>query len=47
LGLGVKTILDEVQRVPGLFLALKSAVDADRRPGRFILTGSARRWETY
>jgi hypothetical protein len=36
-----KTILDEVQRVPGLFLALKSAVDRDRRPGRFMLTGSA------
>lgn len=30
-----------MQRVPGLFLALKSAVDSDRRPGRFILTGSA------
>ncbi len=36
-----KTILDEVQRVPGLFLAIKSAVDKDRQPGRFILTGSA------
>jgi predicted AAA+ superfamily ATPase len=36
-----KTILDEVQRVPDLFLALKAAVDRDRRPGRFILTGSA------
>lgn len=36
-----KTILDEVQRAPNLFLALKSAVDKDRRPGRFILTGSA------
>lgn len=36
-----KTILDEVQRVPSLFLALKSAVDQDRRPGRFILTDSA------
>ncbi len=36
-----KTVLDEVQRVPGLFLALKSVVDRDRRPGRFILTGSA------
>ncbi|MFH1743060.1 MAG: ATP-binding protein [bacterium] len=36
-----KTVLDEVQRVPSLFLALKSAVDRDRRPGRFILTGSA------
>ena len=36
-----KTVLDEVQRVPALFLALKSSVDRDRRPGRFILTGSA------
>ncbi len=36
-----KTTLDEVQRVPELFLALKTAVDRDRRPGRFILTGSA------
>ncbi|MFH1538801.1 MAG: ATP-binding protein [bacterium] len=36
-----KTVLDEVQRVPSLFLALKSTVDRDRRPGRFILTGSA------
>jgi hypothetical protein len=34
-------VLDEVQRVPNLFLALKAAVDRDRRPGRFILTGSA------
>lgn len=39
--LSEKTILDEVQRVPALFLALKSAVDRDRRPGRYILTGSA------
>lgn len=36
-----RTILDEVQRVPGLFSALKSAVDRDRVPGRFLLTGSA------
>jgi predicted AAA+ superfamily ATPase len=36
-----RTVLDEVQRAPGLFLALKTAVDRDRRPGRFILTGSA------
>ena len=36
-----KVILDEVQRVPGLFRSLKLAVDNDRRPGRFILTGSA------
>jgi predicted AAA+ superfamily ATPase len=36
-----RTVLDEVQRVPALFLSLKTAVDRDRRPGRFILTGSA------
>lgn len=34
-------IIDEVQRAPELFLPLKRAVDLDRRPGRFILTGSA------
>nr|MEE4267122.1 ATP-binding protein [Candidatus Krumholzibacteria bacterium] len=33
--------IDEVQRVPALFLAIKQAVDRDRRPGRFLLTGSA------
>lgn len=36
-----RTILDEVQRVPALFSALKSAVDRERVPGRFLLTGSA------
>lgn len=36
-----KVVLDEVQRVPGLFTSLKATVDANRRPGRFILTGSA------
>ncbi len=36
-----RVILDEVQRVPGLFTSLKAAVDARRLPGRFILTGSA------
>lgn len=36
-----RVILDEVQRVPELFVTLKAAVDRDRRPGRFILTGSA------
>lgn len=35
-------IIDEVQRVPELFRAVKAAVDRDRRPGRFILTGSTR-----
>jgi predicted AAA+ superfamily ATPase len=34
-------ILDEVQRAPQLFLAIKAEVDRDRRPGRFLLTGSA------
>lgn len=36
-----KAVLDEVQRVPALFTSIKAAVDRDRRPGRFILTGSA------
>jgi uncharacterized protein len=40
-GLPERVILDEVQRVPGLFSTIKLAVDRDRRPGRFILTGSA------
>lgn len=35
-----RTILDEVQRVPELFLSIKSVVDRDRVPGRFLLTGS-------
>jgi predicted AAA+ superfamily ATPase len=34
-------ILDEVQRAPQILLAVKRAVDAERRPGDFILTGSA------
>lgn len=34
-------VIDEVQRVPELTLAVKAAIDADRRPGRFILTGSS------
>jgi predicted AAA+ superfamily ATPase len=34
-------IIDEVQRAPEIFLAIKLSVDRDRRPGRFILTGSA------
>ncbi|MEI6634759.1 MAG: ATP-binding protein [Chlamydiota bacterium] len=36
-----RVILDEVQRVPALFPALKIAVDRHRRAGRFLLTGSA------
>jgi len=34
-------VLDEVQRVPEIFTSLKMAIDKDRKPGRFILTGSA------
>ncbi len=34
-------ILDEVQRAPELLRPIKLAVDGDRRPGRFLLTGSA------
>lgn len=33
--------LDEVQRAPGLLPAIKLAVDRNRRPARFLLTGSA------
>lgn len=33
--------IDEVQRVPELLLAIKSQVDADQRPGRFLITGSS------
>lgn len=36
-----RTILDEVQRVPGIFPALKLAIDRKRTAGRFLLTGSA------
>lgn len=35
-----RVVLDEVQRAPALFLAIKRAVDRDRTPGRFVLTGS-------
>ena len=35
------TILDEVQRCPELLIALKKRVDEHRRPGQFILSGSA------
>lgn len=34
-------IVDEVQRAPDLLLEIKASVDEDRRPGRFVLTGSA------
>ena len=36
-----KVTIDEIQRAPELMLAIKRNVDADRQPGRFLLTGSA------
>lgn len=36
-----RAIIDEIQRAPQLLLAIKKTVDEDRRPGRFLLTGSA------
>ncbi len=39
--LPARATLDEIQRVPALFTALKAAVDRQRTPGRFLLTGSA------
>ena len=36
-----RAIIDEIQRAPDLILAIKTAVDADPRPGRFLLTGFA------
>ena len=35
-----RAIIDEVQRAPQLLLAIKKSIDEDRRPGRFLLTGS-------
>lgn len=40
-GLGDRAVIDEVQKAPELFPAIKMSVDQDRRPGRFLLTGSA------
>lgn len=34
-------VLDEVRNVPGVFSELRAEIDADRRPGRFLLLGSA------
>jgi len=34
-------VIDEIQQLPELTRAVKSSIDADRRPGRFILTGSS------
>jgi len=36
-----RAVIDEIQRAPELLLAIKLSIDNDRRPGRFLLTGSA------
>jgi predicted AAA+ superfamily ATPase len=36
-----RVVLDEIQKAPNLFPVIKLAVDQDRTPGRFLLTGSA------
>ncbi|MBM3147249.1 MAG: ATP-binding protein [Actinobacteria bacterium] len=36
-----QVVIDEVQRAPEVFRSIKLSVDEDRRPGRFLLTGSA------
>ena len=41
LGRAQTMVLDEVQRVPDLLIAVKGAVDQRRRRGRYVLTGSA------
>lgn len=40
-GLPAPVTIDEVQRAPELMRAIKVAVDSDRKPGQFLLTGSA------
>ena len=39
---GELMVIDEIQRAPELLLAIKEQVDSDPRPGRYLLTGSAR-----
>ena len=40
-GLGDRAVIDEVQRVPDLLLAIKASVDKNRQPGKYLLTGSS------
>lgn len=40
-GLSGSVVIDEIQRVPEVLLPIKAAVDQNRQPGRFLLTGSA------
>ncbi len=34
-------VLDEIQNLPEIFQTLRGEIDADRRPGRFLILGSA------
>jgi len=38
--LGARAFIDEAQRAPGLFLAIKTLVDIDQKPGAYLLSGS-------
>lgn len=40
-GADLPIVIDEVQRLPQITLALKRIVDRNRRPGQFVLTGSS------
>ena len=40
-GLNQPVTLDEVQTVPEIFPVIKAAIDRNRKPGQFLLTGSA------
>lgn len=40
-GVGEMLVIDEIQLAPRLLQAIKRTVDQDRRPGRFLITGSA------
>lgn len=40
-GLQRPVLIDEVQRAPDLLFAISNAVDSDKSPGQFLLTGSA------
>lgn len=41
LSLPKPVVIDEIQRVPGLLVAIKEHIDLDRTAGRFVLTGSS------
>lgn len=40
-GISEPAVIDEIQRVPGLLLAIKRRLDNDQSRGQFLLTGSA------